>query len=175
MAKVFDWKQLTQPEPEMVQVWRVRWTLIWSICLWGILLCFLPLAFIEDDDDWLGKFLLAGLVLTALIVGVSWVWAGLTFDRYRFAVKDEEVLVTKGVLFITRTTIPFARIQNINVVQGPIMRYFGLQSVSLETAGASYANVRGEGHLAGLSEGYAEEVADALMELVKRYKAAEGL
>jgi len=164
----------------MISVWTLRWSIGWALMYWACIGWVIPLIMMESGNWW--SLLISLLITVGIIVG-SRFWAPLYFDRYRFEIRHDEVVVTKGVLFTRRTSIPFARIQNINVLQGPIMRRYGLQNISLETAGSplatgSYAGgftMQGEGHLAGLPEGYAERVADELMDMVKEYKAREGL
>lgn len=46
----------------------------------------------------------------------------------------------KGVLFTTERTIPLDKIQDLTFREGPILRYFGLASLKVETAGQSAAN-----------------------------------
>src|SRR5687768_668515 len=53
--------------------------------------------------------------------------------RYRFG--PEELIVRKGLIFRSERHIPFSRIQNINLLQGVLHRWFGVADVSIETAG----------------------------------------
>lgn len=47
----------------------------------------------------------------------------------------------KGVLFTTERTIPLDKIQDLTFQEGPLLRYFGLSSIMIETAGQSSANM----------------------------------
>lgn len=47
----------------------------------------------------------------------------------------------KGVLFTTERTIPLDKIQDLTFKEGPLLRYFGLSSLMIETAGNSSANM----------------------------------
>jgi putative membrane protein len=45
--------------------------------------------------------------------------------------------VSKGVLQRVEKTVPLDKITDVGIVQGPIMRYLGLEALSVETAGQS--------------------------------------
>ncbi|MEM2977101.1 MAG: PH domain-containing protein, partial [Thermoplasmata archaeon] len=60
-----------------------------------------------------------GLSILALVG--SFVWARMFYASYRFELRDRDILVESGVLFRKRTYIPYSRIQNVNVLQGPIL------------------------------------------------------
>lgn len=68
--------------------------------------------------------------------------------------------VGKGWLVRTEKTIPLDKITDLGLVQGPIMRYMGLQALSVETAGQSSAGALVK--LIGIvdSEGFREAVLD---------------
>ena len=50
---------------------------------------------------------------------------------------SRSLLVRKGVFTKTERTIPLEKITDLPTTEGPIMRYFGLKSIGVETAGRS--------------------------------------
>ncbi len=74
-----------------------------------------------------------------------------------------------GVISKRYVTIPYDRIQNVNIDRGIMARILGLSDLSIETAGFSAIQMRrgysAEGRLPGLSTEVAEQLRD---ELVKR-------
>ena len=54
---------------------------------------------------------------------------------WRYEVDEHELYLQRGWLTITRHVLPLVRIQNVDTVQGPIDKLFGLSSVTLSTAG----------------------------------------
>lgn len=50
---------------------------------------------------------------------------------------DRSLKVKKGLLTKVEKTVPLDKITDMGLVQGPIMRYFGVEAVSVETAGQS--------------------------------------
>jgi len=155
------------PHPAMRWVWFWRWVGISLLAaLWpGFMLALVAL----DDAAVLVVALpfLAGLIVVA--IGWGFVWSQLALRAYRFEVREEDVVVQRGVVFRTRTLIPLRRVQDILVRSGPLLRLWGLSSVKLQTAGAGYHRPTwGEGQLPGLVNG--DEVAAALLERVKELR-----
>ena len=62
----------------------------------------------------------------------------------------------QGILFRYVTIVPYGRIQNININEGPIERAFGLSTISLDTAGGSLSDVS----IPGLERTEAERIRD---------------
>jgi putative membrane protein len=59
---------------------------------------------------------------------------------------DRTLKVKKGILIRIEKTIPLEKITDMGMVQGPIMRHFGLHKLTVETAGQS-----GQGALVALT------------------------
>jgi len=105
-----------------------------------------PLSFIFRVGRSIRSLLLPGLLFLLLSRGSQtelWLMIlfipSIAFDviaylavRYRLA--DEELIVREGVITRTVRHIPFARIQNVDVVQNPLHRLFGVAEVRVETA-----------------------------------------
>lgn len=76
----------------------------------------------------IGFFLFFGLILAYFIF---------SFPLRMYALRDKDISYKSGLFFKTLTTVPFARIQHIEIDEGPISRIFGLASLSVYTAGDS--------------------------------------
>ena len=50
---------------------------------------------------------------------------------------DKSLKVAKGIFTKTEKTVPLDRITDLGIVQGPLMRYFDIEALSVETAGGS--------------------------------------
>lgn len=59
------------------------------------------------------------------------------FKKRKFAVREKDISYKKGVFYKNLTTVPFNRIQHVEIDEGPISRYFKLVSLSVFTAGDS--------------------------------------
>jgi putative membrane protein len=54
---------------------------------------------------------------------------------YRYQLRPDEIVVREGIVTRNERHIPYARIQNINLVQNPLHRLMRVSEVHLETAG----------------------------------------
>ena len=89
-----------------------------------------------DVAWWLALLPLAVVLL--LVAVLALVLPGVTWRHWRYEVGEDEVDLQHGLLTVTRTLIPMARIQHVDTRRGPLERRFGLASVVLYTAaGAS--------------------------------------
>jgi uncharacterized protein len=77
----------------------------------------------------------AGALLLALLLVL--VLPVLRWHYWRYAIGDEEIDLQHGIVTITRTLVPVARIQHVDTQRGPLQRLFGLASVVLYTAAGS--------------------------------------
>ncbi|WP_299671681.1 PH domain-containing protein [uncultured Polaribacter sp.] len=69
------------------------------------------------------------------------------FKKRKYAVREKDISYKKGVFFRSLTTVPFNRIQHVEIDQGPISRYFNLVSLSVFTAGDSSDDLKISGLL----------------------------
>ena len=88
-----------------------------------------------------------GLVLAvpalALIVlpdVVAYVGIHLRYDTTWYVLTDRSLRIRRGILNIHETTISFENVQNVEVRQGPLQRYFGIADVLVTTAGGGVAS-----------------------------------
>jgi membrane protein YdbS with pleckstrin-like domain len=102
--------------------------------------------------QWAGLVAALGLALTGYRVVRNRQWA----RRFRFAEREEDLLVSQGVFSRTLTAFPYGRMQVVKVESGPMDRAFGLANVSLVTAGES-------GAIPGLETAAANALRDRLI------------
>ncbi|MGW8121084.1 PH domain-containing protein [Roseivirga echinicomitans] len=86
----------------------------------------------------------------------------LTYFRFYYYLKDNAIVLDKGVLKKTRTNIPFERIQTINFSQNLLHRLFNVVSVEIDTAGASKSEIS--------IDALSKDEADALREYIMAEK-----
>ncbi|MFQ5986824.1 MAG: PH domain-containing protein [Thermoplasmata archaeon] len=168
---------ISRPLLRMVHVWALKVLLI-PVLFWLPLLFVFLLPFLADPRARPQIFPVLTLVLIpgAAILVLSYAWALLYGRSYRWREAEEELHVWRGVLFRKRISIPYARVQNVNVVRGPLLLLFGLSGVEVETAGQkgySSAFYRTEGYLPGVIRG--EELADSILERVRGERTREAL
>ncbi len=84
-------------------------------------------------------------------------------NRITYQMDEAEIIVHKGIITLTEKIVPYRTITNIELVQGPFDRLFGMSTVKVYTAGT---NMKGgaEETLVGLPDG--EDVKNAIFERI---------
>lgn len=77
----------------------------------------------------------AGLAAAIAAVALFAYW--LSWRRFRYGLGPHELVIESGILTRTRRSIPFDRIQDIDIERGPLQRLFGLAKVHIETGGGA--------------------------------------
>jgi membrane protein YdbS with pleckstrin-like domain len=112
------------------------------------------------------------LVLLGFVFGFTLYWIPKFVGSISFVLDKDNVTVTKGVWWKTKSFVPYNRITNINIYQGPISRRFGLGKLSIQTAGFSGTSSGGgkvaEAVIFGIKN--FEQVKDVVMKFVKGVK-----
>ena len=110
----------------------------------------------------------------SLLIAVGFVlyWISKFYSSINYVLEDDKITVSKGVWWKTKSFVPYNRITNVNIYQGPISRYFGLGKLSIQTAGFSgtskYGGKVAEAVILGIKN--FEEVKDVIMKFVKGMK-----
>jgi len=106
-----------------------------------------------------------GVLLLQLVLAV--VWPLLAFRRWAWILRDEDLLVSHGVLLRELTAIPLHRIQHVDVRQGPLEQWMGLSRVLVYTASGMGADAA----IPGLSS----EVASGLRDRLVKVRGDDGV
>ena len=102
---------------------------------------------------------IAGVLLFMLIVaGIAIFFQWLSWHRFRYGIGARELVIESGILSRTRRSIPFERIQDVDIEQGPLARLFGLARLKIQTGGSA----ADEGVLDSVSVAEAQRLRDAL-------------
>lgn len=112
---------------------------------------------------------------------IAYVGIHLRYDTTWYVLTDRSLRIRRGLWVVHETTISFENVQNVEVRQGPVQRYFGISDVVVQTAGGGAAKTAGPhgtsssggAHVAllqGLDD--AEIVRDAMLERVNRARSA---
>ena len=76
-------------------------------------------------------------VVVALIAGVAWLVERGRYRAWGYAEREDDLIVTRGLMFRRVSVVPYGRMQFIDVTAGPIDRAFRLATVQLHTAAAA--------------------------------------
>lgn len=102
---------------------------------------------------WLPPLLVAALGLWSVAFATGRRWA-----RWGWAWTGKELHVASGWLTRRHTIVPAARVQHIDVTQGPVERLCGVATLVLHTAGTAHSEV----HLPGIARDTAEQIRDEI-------------
>jgi uncharacterized protein len=85
---------------------------------------------------WLIRWWFAALVVAVGVVLIVWgLWLiHRNWQAWGYAEREDDLLVTRGVLFKELTVVPYGRMQFVDVKSGPLERRFSLATVQLHTA-----------------------------------------
>ena len=140
-----------RPSPRLVTLRRVQ------VAVVAVPLAVLVAVLLAFGSVW-GAVLGAGVVL-ALGVVAEWI-ARRRVRAWRYAEREDDLLVQRGLLFSRLSVVPYGRMQFIDVTAGPFERSFGLATVRMHTAAAA-----SDARIPGLSAPEAARLRDRLAEL----------
>ena len=149
---------VNQLDPRVKAVWRINdaiWITVIGLCV-GLGVA--PLMLIPG----VGMWPLIALAACIIVVYVVWlvVLPPIRYVRWRYEVSEDYLDIAKGIVWRKRYTIPFIRVQNTDTRQGPILRAFGLASVTVSTAAKEHV-------IPGLQFDVAEQLRDRAAELAR--------
>lgn len=80
-------------------------------------------------------YTLIPLIIVLIVAGFLVYWIRRYYDSIHFLLDKDEVVVERGVWWRMKHTVPYSRIMSVDVIQGPISRFYGVGSVHIYTAG----------------------------------------
>lgn len=149
-------------DPRIKNVWRINdaiWLIISFIC------CFLPFAIVAAVDpieaSWANMvMIIVAVVFAAVFVLCVVILPPVRYMRWRYQLNNDFLDIATGIIWRKRFVIPFIRVQNTDTRQGPLLRAFGLSSVTVATAA-------GEHVIPGIRTEQAEQLRDRAAELAR--------
>ncbi len=112
---------------------------IWLITTTIVFVIFLGLCVLSNVIDGIILPLLIVEIIAMLIIGFfCFAFPFMVYNRYSYAYNDKRIVIKKGVIFKYEIIIPVCQIQDLHLLQGPLMQLMKLQSVEISTAGSNY-------------------------------------
>lgn len=149
-----DWKRVS---PRYVVVELVG-TVIFGLVASGGATLFWLLA----DQQW-ALYVAAAIALVTLVT--------LVFEPRRvrsigYQLRRDDLLFRRGIMFQRFVSVPYGRMQLVDITRGPVARWLGLADLKFVTAAASSGVA-----IPGLAEADAESLRDRLVELAESRRA----
>lgn len=146
-----DWQAVS---PRLTTERRIGWAIPGVV---GVLLIALGIFLsITGTAAW---WVIGGIAAPCLVAAaLGWFFfAPRTASSWRYAERDQDLLVRRGRLFKQLTVVPYGRMQVIEVRSNPIAHRLGIATVTLVTASAST-----DAQIPGLDQAVAHELRDRL-------------
>jgi membrane protein YdbS with pleckstrin-like domain len=118
-----------RPDIRLKSLYRIYLLLL----VWlGILTWLVPLVFLMPA--------LWSLIITVpllIVVILASLWIPRYYQTLTYTFTNDEIVWRRGVWFRRTGIVPYNRITNIDLIQGPIMRRVGVFTLNIQTAGYS--------------------------------------
>lgn len=113
---------------------------------------------------WISLFINIPIISVFILILI---WIPMYYNSISYKVDDEDVEYNRGVWFKNIGIVPYSKITNIDISQGPIARHYGFASLKIQTAGYS-AQSRSEIKLSGIIE--YQKLKKIIMDKVREHK-----
>ncbi|GIP34717.1 PH domain-containing protein [Paenibacillus sp. J2TS4] len=157
------YSQISAPEQRLskdaVKVWILS-EMITNLIVLIIIGVLFYLDYRFSWKEWVGWILIG---VTAIYVPAA-VWSFISpfllYKSWRYDVNEEFIQLKSGVLNERHELVPMTKIQSVATKQGPLLRKYGLCSVSIETMGSSHS-------IPALSKGVAIQLRNQIAQFAK--------
>jgi uncharacterized protein len=116
-----------KPEKELKTLWYISWAVSIAVVILS------TVGFMFLAETWLMVALIFFWFLISIPVII---WIPAAFRVLEYGVDDEGVKMKGGVIWKKQVTVPYSKITNVDITQGPMQRYFNIGTVHVQTAGA---------------------------------------
>jgi membrane protein YdbS with pleckstrin-like domain len=128
--------------------------MIMGLCLMGFILI--------SKDTFPGIILWGSAGLFAVILALSLIIARVSFSARGYLIREKDIAYQRGLIRYKLTSIPFNRIQHVELIQSVIAKRLGLATIKVYTAGSSSDDLV----IPGLPMGTATKVREFLTGLI---------
>ncbi|OGI62559.1 hypothetical protein A2818_02390 [Candidatus Nomurabacteria bacterium RIFCSPHIGHO2_01_FULL_40_12] len=117
-------------------------------------------------------------IIVPIFLVICFILAKFTYHYYRYEMSDLVFKKEHGIIWKKYVSIPYDRIQNVDIYRGVFARLLGLSDIQIQTAGGITAGSYGafsEGRLMGVSKEEAEKLRDELIQKARSSRTGQGL
>ncbi|PFA68645.1 hypothetical protein CN378_06360 [Bacillus sp. AFS015802] len=117
--------------PMALKVWRI-YGVLESLVVALLAAGAIVLTYIFEWPGWVtfiavSVFIIFTYVFAHLLPQIKW-------KRWRYEVREQEIELQRGIFIVKRTLVPMVRVQHVDTVQGPILKRYGLSTITISTA-----------------------------------------
>ncbi len=154
-----------KPSPSLV-TWFIVDFLFLMVFLGIVILLPMYLSSAIDTGIFLG--IIGGLVVIVILFAL---WTRLYYESMWYELHEDEMRWKRGVIFRRTGIVPYNRITNLDIRQGPVMRRLGISTISIQTAGYS-AQAQAEIRIEAIV--HAEELRELIRSMVRATIGGDG-
>ncbi len=148
-----------KPSPQFKKLYYIYFLLA---IIFGILWWYIPVLLFAPFEVKVG----ITISILAILIFIAY-WIPKYYETIVYKLTENEIVWRRGVWFKKTGVVPYNRITNIDIVQGPISRMLGIASLKIQTAGYS-GQSPAEIEIKGIEQ--FEELRELIMEFVKGKK-----
>lgn len=144
-------------DPQAIPAWRITGAL--GSLFWWLAPVIYGFAALGGAVERWPIILITALVILNTVLRAS-IIPKIRWQRWSYQIDEHELYMKFGIFIIRRVLIPVNRIQHVDTRQGPILRSFGLSSVTITTAATTH-------EIPALSDEVADEVRNRISSLAR--------
>ena len=108
---------------------------------------------------------LGALIPIFVVPAIFLYWIPRFYDTISYVLTESEIVWRRGVWFRNTGVVPYNRVTNVDIVQGPLSRRLGIGALKIQTAGYSANKSSAEIRLEGIED--FEELREMIMDMVR--------
>jgi len=120
------------------------------------------------------SFLFNFTALAVLYIVLCFIVAKLSYRYYKYELTDITFRKEQGIIWKKYVSIPYDRIQNVDIYRSLWARLLGLSDIHIHTAGVGGVAM-GEGRLPGLTREAAEQMREEIIMRSRNSRLGQGL
>ena len=117
-----------KPEKEQKILWIITWVVFFVIGIISLVVLSVmvnPIVFLATAFGWM-------VIMIPIIF-----WIPAAFRALEYYIDDEGVKMKGGVVWKKHVTVPYPKITNVDITQGPLQRYYNIGTIHVQTAGSA--------------------------------------
>ena len=123
----------------------------------------------STNDSFLSNFFVFFLLSIVIAVIFGEIYSRLAYQNWKYEFTPNEIKLERGIIWKRYSSIPYERVQNVDITRGILARIIGFSTLNIQTAGYHYAGKGGsfsEGYVPAVSVKKAEETREFLMKKI---------
>lgn len=153
-----------KPEKELKILWYITLVVFIVPCI------FITTVFLFAAEPWI----IAAVIFFWILISIPIIiWIPAAFNALEYYIDDEGVKMKGGVVWKKHVTVPYSKITNVDITQGPMQRRYNIGTIHVQTAGAGgQQGQKAELKMNGIRE--LERIRDIIIKEVKSLNRASG-